>query len=297
MNAERGSRHIINATILWVVLTAIGVAIMYTLSPYLISQGALPPVASQRADEIDQVLGMFTLLSIPVFAMVISYAGYSIVKFRSQGRPDGFGPAMRGNMPLQVSWFIITVALAAFLWGYGFYFLRNVSAAPQGNVLHVNVIGEQWLWNYQYPSTLASGSLDPTCPTDKNPQAVQTTELYLPVDQPVEFDITSCDVQHSFWVPSLGIKEDAVPGEITRISVTPNKIGDYAVRCAELCGLYHAYMNTPVHIVSQSDYESWLNTQKQQIPSSPSSGVVPNAAPVAQVSGRVAQRPSIWQEG
>lgn len=298
MNEEPRSRgHIVPASILWVVLAVIGVGIMYAISPYLISHGALPTPASQRADDVNQVLGMFTLLSIIVFAMIVAYAGYSIVRFRSRGRPVEVGPHITGHMPLQVSWFVISLVLVSFLWGYGFYFLNQVNAAPTGNVLHVDVIGEQWLWNYIYPSTAPNGQVTPTCPAGQNPAAVQSTELYLPVNQPVEFDITSCDVQHSFWVPDLAIKEDAVPGEITHTSVTPDKVGDFVVRCAELCGLYHAYMNTPVHVVSQDAFQTWLNTQKQQIPSTSSSGSIPSSAPLASVSDRAIWRSAAGQEG
>jgi cytochrome c oxidase subunit 2 len=300
MQEQPGSRrHLVWATIVWVVLAAIGIGIMFALSPFLISRGAaLPPPASQRADDINRVLGMFTLLAIPVFAMVVAYAGYSIWHFRSRGRPYGFGAPIRGNIGLQVSWLVISLALVAFLWGYGFYFLNQVNASPQGDVLHVDVIGEQWLWNYIYPSTAPNGQLQPSCPTDQNPQAVQSTELYIPVNRPVTFDITACDVQHSFWVPSLGIKEDAVPGEINHITVTPDKIGDFVVRCAELCGLYHAYMNTPVHVVSESDFNTWLTTQQQQIPSTPSSSsAIPHTAPVAAAADRNVWRPTAWREG
>ena len=79
------------------------------------------------------------------------------------------------------------------------------------------------------------------------------------MNQPVVFKIQSIDVQHSFWIPAFGIKEDAVPGQTTSVSATPSQMGTYVVRCAELCGLYHAYMETPVYVVSSSDFQAWLN--------------------------------------
>ena len=88
---------------------------------------------------------------------------------------------------------------------------------------------------------------------------VQSTSLELPVNQPVDFDITSVDVQHSFWIPAFGVKQDAVPGETTTISATPSQMGTYVVRCAELCGLYHAYMETPVYVVSASAFQTWVS--------------------------------------
>jgi cytochrome c oxidase subunit II len=185
---------------------------------------------------------------------------------------------MRGNMALQSSWLLLSIVLAGFLYVYGLQFLNVVSAAPKGDVLTVHVNGEQWLWNYSYPQY----------------QDISGTTLVLPVNRPVEFVITSSDVQHSFWVPALGIKQDAVPGETTHISVTPDVIGDYAVRCAELCGLYHAYMNTPVKVVSQADFDAWVHDQQttQASHGSPSS-----AMSAFVVRDLIVRRSTITQEG
>jgi cytochrome c oxidase subunit 2 len=277
MNRRDG--HFLRATIIWVVLSALGIGIVLVLSPNMAGWGLLPPVASDRTDEVDQVLRLFTLLSVPVFCLVIVYAGYSVFAFRSRsgGRPTAAGPVVRGNMPLQVGWVVASFVLVAFLYVYGLYFLGQVSAAPQGDVLQVNVTGEQWLWDYSYPQYNISG-----------------TTLELPVGRPVEFTIRSIDVQHSFWIPSFAVKQDAVPGEITHAAATPTVIGDYVVRCAELCGLYHAYMNTPVHVVSASDFDAWVASQ-QATPSA--STARPSGFPVAATGDLVARRSSAWLEG
>ncbi len=159
------------------------------------------------------------------------------------------------------------------MFGFGLFFLSEISAAD-GNALEVHVNGEQWLWDYEY--TQYSG--------------VHTTTLVLPVDRPVTFAITSTDVQHSFWIPALGVKQDAVPGETTRISVTPNKIGEYEVRCAELCGLYHAYMQTPVKVVSDSDFDAWVQSQMRD---HPTPTPVPSPQPTSQASRPVDPRASM----
>jgi cytochrome c oxidase subunit 2 len=247
MNNMREPRHIVRVTIIWAVVTVIAAAVFLVIGPQLTAWNVLPPIASERAAETDQVLGLFTFLAIPVFMLVIVFAGYSVMVFRSSGRPDRDGPSMRGNQRIQFTWVAVSLVLVAFLVGYGFYYLDKVQAAPTGDVLQVNVTGEQWLWNYSYPQY---GN-------------VSTTTLELPVGRPVEFTINSIDVQHSFWIPALSIKQDAVPGETTHISVTPNVTGDYAVRCAELCGIYHAYMDSPVHVVSESDFVSWISQEQQ----------------------------------
>jgi cytochrome c oxidase subunit 2 len=240
------------ATLIWVVATAIGIVLLLVIGPQLVGWGGLPPIASARAADIDQVLGIFTFLSIPVFMLVVVYAGYSVFAFRTKGRPTVDGPAVRGNLPMQGIWIVVSICLVAFLFVYGVSFLNAVQAAPGDGKLVVHVNGEQWLWDYTYPQY----------------NNLHTTTLELPVNRPVEFDITSTDVQHSFWIPALGIKQDAVPGETTHISVTPTVIGAYEVRCAELCGIYHSYMETPVQVVSADDFQAWTNAQQAAQPSS-----------------------------
>ncbi|MBF6589706.1 MAG: cytochrome c oxidase subunit II [Ktedonobacterales bacterium] len=251
--APQQRRHILRATLIWIVTSVIGIIAAMLALPALAAAGMVPTVASDRAGEVDQVLFLFTLLSIPVFLLVVVYMGYSVFAFRSPSPPPSDGPALRGNLPLQISWVAISVALVAFLFGYGLVFLNKVNASPKGDVLQVRVTAEQWLWNYSYPQYAYAGG----------------TTLELPVGRPVEFIITSIDVQHSFWIPALGVKQDAVPGQTTRITnVTPTKIGDYEVRCAELCGLYHAYMNTPLRVVTDDDFTNWITQQPMQQPSS-----------------------------
>lgn len=264
-NAEPRGGHIRRAAIIWAAATVIVLLVYLIIAPQLESWGVLPAVASARAGDINQVLWLFTLLSIPVFTMVIVFAGYSVFTWRVKQRPDRDGPANRGNQRLQFVWIGVSLVLVAFLFGYGLFFLGQVDASPTGNVLHVNVTGEQWLWNYSYPDY---GN-------------ASTTTLELPVNRPVQFTITSIDVQHSFWIPSFGIKQDAVPGEITHISATPDKVGTYTVRCAELCGIYHAYMDSPVRVVTDTQFSDWI---AQQTPAPSSSSYVP-ALPDAALTG------------
>src|SRR5579872_6244650 len=86
--------------------------------------------------------------------------------------------------------------------------------------------------------------------------------LELPVNRAVEFDVTSLDVLHGFAVQALGVRVDANPGQVTATPlVTPTVIGSYAVRCVELCGLYHSYMWSSVQVVSASSFNSWIVSQ------------------------------------
>ena len=262
-NTPTRVRQIRTAVILWVVFTVVLEAVFLLLAPHLIEWNVLPPGASNRSGSVNSVLAIFTILSIPVFVLVVVFAIYSVFKNGTRVGPRADGPAVVVNPRLQAIWLIVSIVLVAFLYFYGLAFLNEVSASPTGNVLHVTVTGEQWMWDYTY--------------TDPQYGGIQSTQLYLPVNVPVEFTIHSIDVQHSFWIPAFAIKQDAVPGETTSISVTPKQLGDYVVRCAELCGLYHAYMETPVHVVSMADFTSWAAQQPAPAPA-PSSFAPPDIA-------------------
>lgn len=230
--------------IIWIVLSVVGEALYLILAPILANAGAIPPIASQTNVDAYDIMKIFTILAIPVFMGVITFMFYSLAVFRSRGRPQGDGPAIHGNSRLQFTWLAVSFVLVTVLYVIGFNGLAQIEAAAPVNALHVNVTAQQWIFNYTY--------------TDYN---LSSSTLYLPINQPVEFKVTSEDVQHSFWIPELGVKADAVPGETNTFTVTPNKAGNYTVRCMELCGVLHAYMNTPVVVESASDFASWVSSQ------------------------------------
>ncbi|MFM8351463.1 MAG: cytochrome C oxidase subunit II, partial [Actinomycetales bacterium] len=99
-----------------------------------------------------------------------------------------------------------------------------------------------WVWTFEYPDE----------------QGIASPTLVVPIDRPIYFNVTSKDVIHNFWVVELGIKVDANPGAVTNTGVTPNKLGTFNIRCAELCGLHHAYMQTTINVVTAEEYESWV---------------------------------------
>ncbi len=241
MNSQRSVRTPI---IIWIVMSVVGEAVFLSLSPILASAGAIPPVASQLNADAYNIMKIFTVLAIPVFMGVVTFAFYSLAVFRSPGRPTEDGPAIHGNSRLQFTWIAVSFVLVTVLYVIGFNGLAQLEAAAPVNALHVHVTAQQWIFNYTY--------------TD---YSLDSSTLYLPVNQPVEFTVTSEDVQHSFWIPELGVKEDAVPGETNTFTVTPDKTGNYTVRCMELCGVLHPYMNTPVVVESATDFAKWVSSQ------------------------------------
>jgi cytochrome c oxidase subunit II len=270
------SNHILRATIIWAVCTAVTLVVFILVAPHLEGWNILPPMASPTSNDIYSVMFLFTLLSIPVFYMVVVYGFYSGFNFKRGRR---FTRAFTPPTSLPVIWIVASFVLVTFLYVYGLTFLGKVDAAPPSDALIVNVTGEQWLWNYSYPQY---GN-------------AESTVLELPVNRPVIFDIHSIDVQHSFWIPAFGIKQDAVPGEETSTSTTPNKMGTYVVRCAELCGLYHAYMETPVYVVSEFDFNTWIT--QQPLPAQSQSSLIQPIALPAETAMRIGAFGSSAAEG
>jgi cytochrome c oxidase subunit 2 len=152
----------------------------------------------------------------------------------------------RYNLPIEVLYTVIPFIIIAVL----FYFtardesiLLDTKKKPD---MTVNVVGRQWSWSFNY---LDDQVYDAGTPASR-------PQLWLPVDKRVKFVLTSADVIHSFWVPSFLFKMDDFPGRNNTFELTPDKIGRYEGKCAELCGTYHARMLFEVHVVSDADYRA-----------------------------------------
>jgi cytochrome c oxidase subunit 2 len=224
--------------VIWLVLTVL--LCLFSFVPARL----MGTPASPTKQAVETTMTVFTLAASPVAALVWAIALYSLIRWRHRGAgPPPDGPALRTSTPASALWLGLSSVLCLFLVVWGFVEMQSVAAsASEPDPLVVDVTGQQWVWDFSYPGQ----------------GGVESDQLYLPVDRPVVFHVTSKDVIHSFWVVQLGIKVDANPGQVTQTSVTPDRIGVYDVRCAELCGLLHADMETQAHVVSAPDFTSWL---------------------------------------
>ena len=205
-----------------------------------------PNDASGAADEIDTLYDVLLICSVPVFVLVMTIAIYSVVRFRAKPGDMGDGPPIHGNTRLEIIWVTIPFIMVTALAIYGWVVLDDIEAKASDQMV-VKVQGQQFAWSFEYPE-------------DK----VRSLELVLPVDQPVEFQIKTKDVLHSFWVPEFRLKSDAVPGLTTKIRLEPDRIGRYQVVCAELCGLGHSTMRQNVRVVSREDFDAWIERRKEE---------------------------------
>lgn len=219
------------------------VAILVTLVAVLIPW--LPTSASEEMDRIEFVYWFATVICIGIFALVAAVIIYSVMTFRAAPEDESDGPSIHGHTGLEVAWTVIPAVLVVAIG-----VLSAVVLSQNGNAgtnpLAVNVFAQQFAWRFEYPQQ------------DK----LKTGELVLPLGRSVEFDMTSADVIHSFWIPEMGQKQDLVPGLQTKLVITPKRTGSFTLICTELCGLGHSTMRAPVRVVSQADFDAWVQEQQ-----------------------------------
>jgi cytochrome c oxidase subunit II len=227
---------------------------------------------SPNADDIDTLYGIAFYIGIVVFLIVEGTLIWSIWRYR---RRRG-GPAaaqIRGNAPLEIGWTVAAASIVVVLAVVTFIYLDDIQdppgagpgtlagppqlaavdqrAAPPGSrSLSIDVNGQQFLWRYDYPG----------------PEPLYTFyEMVVPTDTTITLDITSSDVVHSWWIPVLGGKADAVPGHVNHTWFRISKEGVYRGVCAELCGYNHADMRAAVRAVSPARFREWARRKRAQI--------------------------------
>src|ERR671933_587546 len=215
-----------------------------------------PPASSTQADKIDTLWDVLIIASVPVFVLVTTVIGFSVLNFRMRpGEEDLDGPPIHGNTSLEVIWTAIPATLIVGLVVYAYVVLRDIEKSPAlaagQKERVVNVFGEQFAWTFEY---------------NEGGKKFRTTQLYLPAGQSVKFQIRSKDVIHDFWVPDFRMKIDAVPGITTSYRVTPKSsaIGAHQIVCAELCGLGHAFMRQTAHVMTKADFAAWVRKNSAQ---------------------------------
>ena len=222
-------------------LVAIGVVIAVALTLTAVLLQWLPTSASEEFDRIQAVYWFATVISIAIFSLVGALVIFSVWTWRVPEDDDADGPPIHGHTGLEILWTAVPAVLVTAIGIVSAVVLaRNGEAGNRP--LEVQAIGQQFAWKFVYSDydDLASG------------------ELVLPVGREARFTMTSVDVIHSFWVPNFGQKMDAVPGIETTILVTPDRTGEFAVVCAELCGLGHATMRAKARVVTQQEFDAWL---------------------------------------
>jgi cytochrome c oxidase subunit 2 len=236
---------------------------------------------SPNANDIDGLYKITLYIALVIFVAVEGALLYALVRFRA--RKGAVAAQIRGNTRLEVGWTVgaavILVALAVVTFaklssienppnsgpeglqlassGGGIeYASTDHKLPPNGKALNVHVIGRQYLWQYVYP-----GASEP----DGLGAPYSYEEMVVPTETTVSLDIASVDVVHSWWIPALGGKFQAVPGYHSYTWFKISKPGVYRGQCALLCGRGHARMIATVRAVPPAQFDAWLSSQKKQI--------------------------------
>jgi cytochrome c oxidase subunit II len=249
------STHLRKGVLAWAALSVLGVlGVVLLLGPHM-----PPGRGSAEASQQTTTNILIASIMLPIAIALWVFFAIALAAFRQRGDQIEDGPPIIGNSRIQISWVAGTTLIVLFLAVFGTYSLLDSAkgasgggqgsdplVTPGGKALQVQVIGQQWAWTFRYPGY----------------GGFETTHLTLPVDRLVEFHVTSLDVVHSFWAYELGVKADAVPGADNVAFVTPRKLESFAIRCAEVCGLWHGYMSTHGEVVGGSAFAAWAQSEK-----------------------------------
>jgi cytochrome c oxidase subunit 2 len=231
---------------------------------------------SPNANEIDSLYKIILYIAAVVFVIVEGALFYSVIRFRA--RRSRVAAQIHGNTPLEIGWTVAAAVILVVLTIVTFVKLPSIinppnstargsflSAAltaptpPNGKKLTICVQGRQYIWRYTYGNGCNNNAF-----AAKLPYSYQ--EMYVPANTTVVLVIQSTDVIHSWWVPSLGGKVDAVPGYTTYTWFkAPHAGALYHGQCAQLCGRQHAYMTALVKVLTPSSYSQWVSTQANEI--------------------------------
>jgi cytochrome c oxidase subunit II len=267
---RQGNRDGLWLLTLWIGLSVIGcLLVALVLGPHLPPGAQSSSAASQQTD-----ITVLATIATPVVVGVLLYFGWALAFWRQRPGDETDAAPIHGHTGIQVTWIVGTAAIVLSLAVYGTIELISPAGAGAGegpqpiwkpagtvttsvtswapntkNILQVQVIGQQWAWTFRYPQF----------------GGFETTQLMLPVGQPVQFNVTSLDVIHGFWAYTLGVKADANPGVNNVAYTTPQHTGDFQVRCAELCGIWHGSMYDTGEVMPVSTFLAWTQTAKTQL--------------------------------
>jgi cytochrome c oxidase subunit II len=281
-----------------IITLLLGVGLTLVSLWYGQNHGLMPAAVSEEAAHVDGLFNAMMTISVGLFLGVQGLIVYCAVKFRRRPGELGDGSAVEGNVPLEILWTAIPAAIVLWISIYSFEIYNEMggfdpaadgmhamhgmpagkgtamaatmdgmdgmtapklenrvavlgvgaSPANQGKpaAVSVNVLGLQYAWIFTYPEA-----------------NVTSGELHIPVGKEVQLNMNAQDVIHAVWIPELRLKQDVIPGTQTQLRFTTNKVGNYPLRCAELCGGYHGSMVTRMIVHTPEEYDTWIASQQQ----------------------------------
>jgi cytochrome c oxidase subunit II len=209
------------------------------------------------AKSIDDLFNGVFLVAVVVFVVVEFGTLFLVLKFRrrTDDDPDELPAQTHGNFRLEIAWTIVPAVMLAVV---GFFTLRTLFDVNRMDheAMTVKVTGQQWFWEYTY-DTNGDGKFD------DSEDVLTANDLVVPAGVDVNLEIHSNDVIHSYWIPALNGKKDAVPGREHPLRINADQPGVYVGQCTEFCGLSHAYMRQRVVALTPDQFDQWLANQQR----------------------------------
>jgi cytochrome c oxidase subunit 2 len=235
----------------------------------------LPPAASAHAADVDAVIVLVHLLMLLLASGWGLYFIWVLVRFRRGRQPRPGDRAASGRVALTIETAVVMaeaallVVIALPVW-----YARTSAQPAAGNAVTVRIVAEQFAWNVHYPGAdgefgatrlaLVSGDnpvgLDRSSPHGRD-DIVVINQVHLPIGRPVVVQLSSKDVIHSFGVPAMRVKQDAIPGLLAPIWFTPTQRGTFDIACSQLCGLAHFRMRGVVTVESEDAFQEFLRSE------------------------------------
>jgi cytochrome c oxidase subunit 2 len=232
-------------------------------------RGFLPgePGITNHTDDITGLWVTSWIILLGVGLLVWGLIIWTAVVYRRRKGQTGLPVQLRYNMPIEIFYTVVPLILILGFFAFTARDQAKIEEPIANPDVQIQVIGKRWAWDFNYLNVGPGG--DGVYSKGIQAQEIDTPPfidesklpvLYLPVGKTVALDIESRDVVHSFWVPDFLYKKDMIPGKSNHIYFTPLKIGEYAGKCAELCGEYHSLMLFKVKVVSESDYNAYIQS-------------------------------------
>lgn len=222
----------------------LGLALLFPLRALAQPPSPLAP-GSENAASVAALFWIVLGIAAAVFVIVEGLLIYAVLRYRRR-YPDEVPPQVHGNTRLEVIWTVIPALIMVTLFSLTLRQLQRERSVPP-DAMVVEVTGQQWFWEFTYPETNITANS-------------QSGNLVLPAGRPILFEVRSKDVIHSFWVPELAGKVDAIPGRTTTIWFEAEP-GVYAGQCAEYCGLEHYAMLFEVEVLPAAQFDAWMAEQ------------------------------------
>jgi cytochrome c oxidase subunit II len=217
---------------------------------------ALAPASSNAQDITGLMMTVFEIAAV-VFVVVEALLIYAVIRF-SRRKMEGLPTQTEGNRRFEIAWTMAPVIVLGIVFVVSLKTLMTVGYQPKiaqaasstSQTVNIRVVGHQWWWEFDYPDQ----------------KIITADEMHVPVNATVYLDVESVDVIHSYWVPQLGGKMDAIPGHTNKTWLQPTKTGTFPGQCSEFCGSQHGNMRFTVVVDTPEQFQTWLKQQESAVP-------------------------------